>query len=153
LVDDERQPIFESVCRARHWPRQAPYDDFDENSGIQHVPFIDQQLSLHVGRNNNIQVVLSMTPTTRERADVYCIYLESPVGSVLRPRSAGEILATGTSGPTSKKPRLGAPMRVTFSAGRRRLPFNPAGDRHAPIYDASAYDRRAWAHMWFNLVD
>jgi hypothetical protein len=93
LVDDERQPIFESVCRARHWLRQAPYDDFDKNSGIQRVPFIDQQLSLHVGRNNNIQVVLSMTPTTRERAEVHCIDQESPVGSVLRPRSAGQILA------------------------------------------------------------
>jgi hypothetical protein len=34
-----------------------------------------------------------MTPTRRERAEVHCIDQEGPVGSVLRPRSAGEIFA------------------------------------------------------------
>jgi hypothetical protein len=93
LVDDERQPIFESVCRAWHRPRQAPYYNLDEYSGIQHVPFINQQLGLHVGLNNNTKVVLSMTTTKVELASIQFIDQESLAGSVLPACLAGEIIA------------------------------------------------------------
>jgi hypothetical protein len=47
-IDDESQPVFEDVARTGRWLRQAPNDDLSESFGIQHMPFVDQQLSRHV---------------------------------------------------------------------------------------------------------
>src|SRR4029077_18058507 len=53
-IDNERQPVFELVARSTSGPRQPPNDDLDERAGVQHMPFVDQQLGLHVGANNNM---------------------------------------------------------------------------------------------------
>jgi hypothetical protein len=43
-IDNERQPVFEPVARRTSRPRQPPNDDLDERAGVQHMPFVEQQL-------------------------------------------------------------------------------------------------------------